>query len=122
MPDHRGYASNSPKNWASAPCQRTRRALRFFPQRENPIPDLRPKAAFVTPASHRAGIELINQLNADCAEHARAMTVWGRGFKLRTAARLQLSATEALDIAKEPDRVLRLYGIERGQSNIRRPS
>ena len=114
LPDHRGYASNGPKNWASAFLPTHTQGTTIFPQRENPIPDLHPKAAFVTPASHRAGIELINQLNAGYAEtrpgddrlEARIQT-----YEL--AARLQLSATEALDIAKEPDHVLKLYGIER---------
>ena len=101
LPDHRGYASNGPKNWASAFLPTHTQGTTIFPQRENPIPDLHPKAAFVTPASHRAGIELINQLNAGYAEtrpgddrlEARIQT-----YEL--AARLQLSATEALDIAK----------------------
>ena len=114
LPDHRGYASNGPKNWASAFLPTHTQGTTIFPQRENPIPDLHPKAAFVTPASHRAGIELINQLNAGYAEtrpgddrlEARIQT-----YEL--AARLQLSATEALDIAKEPDHVLKLYGLER---------
>jgi len=114
LPDHRGYASNGPKNWASAFLPTHTQGTTIFPQRENPIPDLHPKAAFVTPASHRAGIDLINQLNADYAEtrpgddrlEARIQT-----YEL--AARLQLSATEALDIAKEPDHVLKLYSIER---------
>ena len=114
VPDHRGYASNGPKNWASAFLPTHTQGTTIFPQRENPIPDLHPKAAFVTPASHRAGIDLINQLNAGYAEtrpgddrrEARIQT-----YEL--AARLQLSATEALDIAKEPDHVLKLYGFER---------
>ena len=114
LPDHRGYASNGPKNWASAFLPTHTQGTTIFPQRENPIPDLHPKAGFVTPASHRAGIDLINQLNAGYAEtrpgddrlEARIQT-----YEL--AARLQLSATEALDIAKEPDHVLKLYGLER---------
>lgn len=114
LPDHRGYASNGPKNWASAFLPTHTQGTTIFPQRENPIPDLHPKAGFVTPASHRAGINLINQLNAGYAEtrpgddrlEARIQT-----YEL--AARLQLSATEALNIAKEPDHVLKLYGIER---------
>ena len=114
LPDHRGYASNGPKNWSSAFLPTHTQGTTIFPQRENPIPDLHPKAGFVTPASHRAGIDLINQLNAGYAEtrpgddrlEARIQT-----YEL--AARLQLSATEALDIAKEPDHVLKLYGLER---------
>ena len=114
LPDHRGYASNGPKNWASAFLPTHTQGTTIFPQRENPIPDLHPKAGFVTKNSHRAGIDLINQLNAGYAEtrpgdnrlEARIQT-----YEL--AARLQLSATEALDIAQEPDHVLKLYGLSR---------
>ncbi|MEC8928816.1 MAG: DUF1501 domain-containing protein [Verrucomicrobiota bacterium] len=114
LPDHRGYASNGPKNWASAFLPTHTQGTTIFPQRENPIPDLHPKAGFVTKDSHRAGIDLINRLNAGYAEtrpgddrlEARIQT-----YEL--AARLQLSATEALDIAKEPDHVLKLYGLSR---------
>ncbi len=116
LPDHRGYASNGPKNWASAFLPTNTQGTTCFPQRENPIPDLHPKAGFVTKASHRAGIDLINRLNAGYAKsrvgddrlEARIQT-----YEL--AARLQLSATEALDIAKEPAYVLKLYGLDRMQ-------
>ena len=56
LPDHRGYASNGPKNWASAFLPTHTQGTTIFPQRENPIPDLHPKAGFVTPASHRAAV------------------------------------------------------------------
>ena len=116
LPDHRGYASNGPKNWASAFLPTHTQGTTIFPQRENPIPDLHPKAGFVTKESHRAGIDLINRLNAGYAKtrtgddrlEARIQT-----YEL--AARLQLSATEALNISKEPAHVLKLYGLEREQ-------
>ena len=116
LPDHRGYASNGPKNWASAFLPTSTQGTTIFPQRENPIPDLHPKAGFVTKESHRAGIDLINRLNAGYAKtrtgddrlEARIQT-----YEL--AARLQLSATEALNISKEPEHVLKLYGLEREQ-------
>ena len=114
LPDHRGYASNGPKNWASAFLPTHSQGTTIFPQRENPIPDLHPKAGFVTPASHRAGIDLINQLNAGYAETRQGDDrLEARIQTYELAARLQLSATEALDIAKEPDHVLKLYGLER---------
>ena len=114
LPDHRGYASNGPKNWASAFLPTHSQGTTTFPQRENPIPDLHPKAGFVTPASHRAGIDLINQLNAGYAETRQGDDrLEARIQTYELAARLQLSATEALDIAKEPDHVLKLYGLER---------
>jgi hypothetical protein len=116
LPDHRGYASNGPKNWASAFLPTSTQGTTIFPQRGNPIPDLHPKAGFVTKESHRAGIDLINRLNAGYAKtrtgddrlEARIQT-----YEL--AARLQVSAAEALNISKEPAHVLKLYGLEREQ-------
>ena len=114
LPDHRGYASNGPKNWASAFLPTNSQGTTIFPQRENPIPDLHPKAGFVTAASHRAGIDLINQLNAGYAEtRAGDDRLEARIQTYELAARLQLSATEALNITKEPDHVLKLYGLSR---------
>jgi hypothetical protein len=116
LPDHRGYASNGPKNWASAFLPTSTQGTTIFPQRENPIPDLHPKAGFVTKASHRAGIDLINRLNAGYAKsRVGDDRLEARIKTYELAARLQLSATEALDIAKEPAHVLKLYGLDRTQ-------
>ena len=116
LPDHRGYASNGPKNWASAFLPTSTQGTTIFPQRENPIPDLHPKVGFVTKASHRAGIDLINRLNAGYAKsRVGDDRLEARIKTYELAARLQLSATEALDIAKEPAHVLKLYGLDRTQ-------
>jgi len=116
LPDHRGYASNGPKNWGSAFLPTHTQGTTIFPQRENPIPDLHPKAGFVTKESHRAGIDLINRLNAGYAKtRAGDDRLEARIKTYELAARLQLSATEALNISKEPAHVLKLYGLEREQ-------
>ena len=116
LPDHRGYASNGPKNWASAFLPTNTQGTTIFPQRENPIPDLHPKASFVTKESHRTGIDLINQLNTGYAKTRTGdERLEARIQTYELAARLQLSATEALDISKEPDHVLKLYGLNRDQ-------
>ena len=116
LPDHRGYASNGPKNWASAFLPTNTQGTTIFPQRENPIPDLHPKAGFVTKESHRASIDLINRLNAGYAKSRMGDDrLEARIQTYELAARLQLSATEALNISKEPEHVLKLYGLERDQ-------
>ncbi len=116
LPDHRGYASNGPKNWASAFLPTNTQGTTIFPQRENPIPDLHPKAGFVTKESHRASIDLINRLNAGYAKSRMGDDrLEARIQTYELAARLQLSATEALNISKEPEHVLKLYGLEREQ-------
>ena len=116
LPDHRGYASNGPKNWASAFLPTNTQGTTIFPQRENPIPDLHPRAGFVTKESHRASIDLINRLNAGYAKSRMGDDrLEARIQTYELAARLQLSATEALNISKEPEHVLKLYGLERDQ-------
>lgn len=114
LPDHRGYASNGPKNWGSAFLPANCQGTVVFPQRENPIEDLRPHARFVTKAGDRAGLELLNQMNrryqqlrqGDSRLEARI-----RSYEL--AARMQLSAPEALDISGEPKHILKMYGLDR---------
>ena len=117
LPDHRGYASNGPKNWASAFLPTHTQGTTIFPQRKNPIPDLHPTAKFVTAKSHTEGINLINQLNAGYAESRPGDSrLEARIQSYELAAHLQLSAIEALNIAKEPEHVLKLYGLDRPQN------
>ena len=117
LPDHRGYASNGPKNWASAFLPTHTQGTTIFPQRKNPIPDLHPTAKFVTAKSHTEGINLINQLNTGYAESRPGDSrLEARIQSYELAAHLQLSAIEALNIAKEPEHVLKLYGLDRPQN------
>jgi hypothetical protein len=114
LPDHRGYASNGPKNWASAFLPAHTQGTTIFPQRENPIEDLLPRADFVTADSDRAGLELLNRVNrrfeqerpGDSRLEARI-----RSYEL--AARMQLAAPEAMDLSREPEHVLKMYGLDR---------
>lgn len=118
LPDHRGYASNGPKNWGSAFLPTNTQGTTIFPQRSNPIPDLYPQDKFVTDTSHKEGIDLINNLNRSYSERRPADDrLEARIKSYELAARLQLSATEALDISSEPDYVLKMYGLSQIQKN-----
>ena len=113
LPDHRGYASNGPKNWGSAFLPTHTQGTTIFPQRENPIEDLHAKADYITNESHRAGLKLVDQLNRRHFQTRKddpRLEARIRSYEL--AGRLQLSATEALDISKEPAHILKLYGLE----------
>ncbi len=114
LPDHRGYASNGPKNWGSAFLPASTQGTSIFPQRQNPIEDLLPRAEFVTPHSDRDGFQLLNQFNRDYS-HDRLgdsrLAARIRSYEL--AAKMQLSAPEALDISREPAHILRMYGLPR---------
>ncbi len=114
LPDHRGYASNGPKNWGSAFLPASCQGTAIFPQRPTPIHDLLPAAPFVTPQANADGLRLLSQFNAlhrvprfdDSRLAARI-----RSYEL--AARMQLSAPEALRISDEPEYILRMYGVDR---------
>jgi len=114
LPDHRGFASNGPKNWGSAFLPASCQGTAIFPQRKNPIEDLHPQAEFVTAKSDADGLQLLQSVNrryqqqraADSRLEARI-----RSYEL--AAKMQLSAPEALDISREPRHVLKMYGLDR---------
>jgi len=114
LPDHRGYASNGPKNWGSAFLPASSQGTVVFPQRENPIEDLHPRADFVTEAGDRAGLDLLGRLNRRHQEQRGGdsrLEARIRSYEL--AASMQLSAPEALDLSREPAHILRLYGLQR---------
>ena len=114
LPDHRGFASNGPKNWSSAFLPASSQGTAVFPQRDDPIEDLLPHAKFATQASDAAGLAMLNRINrryqsqrpGDSRLEARV-----RSYEL--AAAMQLSAPEALDISGEPEHVLKMYGLDR---------
>lgn len=114
LPDHRGFASNGPKNWGSAFLPASTQGTMIFPQRDNPIEDLQPRSEFVTADGDRQGLQLLDRLNrrhesqrpGDSRLEARI-----RSYEL--AARMQLSAPEALDLSGETRPTLRMYGLDR---------
>jgi len=114
LPDHRGFASNGPKNWASGFLPASTQGTIIFPQRESPIDDLYARAEFVSADGDQAGLSLLQRFNrghesrspGDSRLDARI-----RSYEL--AARMQLSAPEALDLSKEPEHILKMYGLDR---------
>lgn len=114
LPDHRGFASNGPKNWGSAFLPASSQGTAIFPQRENPIDDLSPQAEFVTAKSEAASRQLLAQMNRRYQEQRHddsRLEARLRSYEL--AARMQLSAPEALDLSKEPKHILSMYGLSR---------
>ncbi len=116
LPDHRGFASNGPKNWDSAFLPGQHAGTIIYPGQPNPIADLFPgrAGAYVTPASETAAHEVLASLNR---QHALArdgdtrLDARIRSYEL--AARMQLAAPEAMDLLSEPDYILDLYGVRR---------
>lgn len=116
LPDHRGFASNGPKNWDSAFLPPQFAGTAIFPGRANPIADLMPgkRGDFINTRSEAATHELLASLNHEHLKNRESdarLDARVRSYEL--AARMQLAAPEALDISKEPDYLLDLYGIDR---------
>jgi hypothetical protein len=121
LPDHRGFASNGPKNWDAAFLPSQHSGTMIFPGRENPITDLYPdkRGQFITPHSEAAAQDLMKRLNR---QHAEMREGDGRlDSRIRSyelAAKMQLAAPEALDISQEPAHILKLYGLDHGKQSF----
>ena len=114
LPDHRGFASNGPKNWGSAflPAQHQGTIIR--PGTANPIVDLRPPvgAKFITKKAEVDGQALLANFNsAHAAQREGDSRLEARIKSYELAARMQLAAPEALDISKEPQYIRDMYGL-----------
>jgi hypothetical protein len=115
LPDHRGYASNGPKNWDSAFLPAQHAGTIIYPGRENPIADLYAdkRGDFISPASETAAHALMARINREhwaAREDDTRLDARIRSYEL--AAKMQLAAPEAMDLSKEPAYILDLYGID----------
>ncbi|MBI3881451.1 MAG: DUF1501 domain-containing protein [Verrucomicrobia bacterium] len=116
LPDHRGLASNGVKNWDAAFLPSQHSGTVIYPGRENPISDLFPhrQGDFITRDSESAAHELMMRLNQQhAATRAGDARLDARIRSYELAARMQLAAPEALDISREPDSILAMYGVDR---------
>ncbi|HMF13704.1 MAG TPA: DUF1501 domain-containing protein [Gemmataceae bacterium] len=121
LPDHRGFASNGPKNWDSAFLPAQHQGTIIYPGREQPIADLFPgkRADFIRKQSEADGQALLGKLNrtyAAAREGDSRLDARIRSYEL--AAKMQLAAPEALDISREPEYVLKMYGLDHGQQSF----
>ncbi len=120
LPDRRGYAPNGPKNWGAGFLPAEHQGTIIRPGTQNPITDLFPaKGSFINSKSDAGALSLLNELNrrhevsrpGDSRLNARI-----RSYEL--AARMQLSAPDALDMSNEPKHILKMYGLDHGQSSF----
>ncbi len=118
MPDRRGLASNGQKNWSSEFLPAQHQGTIFRAGEENPIRDLFPaENSYINSDSDAAALAVMKQLNqlheADRAGDSR-LEARIRSYEL--AAKMQLSAPEAVDLSGEPAHILKLYGLDHGKS------
>ena len=120
LPDHRGYASNGPKNWDTAFLPAQHQGTIIHPGAANPIADLRANpASFVTPASDRDALRLLKRLNRRHLELAPGdsrLEARIRSYEL--AGRMQLAAPEVLDLSGESKHTLKLYGLDQDRTSF----
>jgi hypothetical protein len=114
LPDHRGLASNGTKNWDAAFLPSQHQGTVIYPGMATPIADLFPdrRGDFITPAGESAGAGILAQINAaHAASRPGDERLEARIRSYELAAGMQLAAPEALDIAREPAKILERYGI-----------
>lgn len=115
LPDPRGFPMNGPINWGAgflpATYQGTALATRAsMPPIHNLFP---PEDDRLTSESDRDTFDFLRTLNSKHASQRPGDSeLEARINSYELAARLQLSAPEAVDISKESEAVHRLYGID----------
>ncbi|MEN9678386.1 MAG: hypothetical protein RIS76_4282 [Verrucomicrobiota bacterium] len=82
-----------------------------FQPGDTPIPDLHPQKG-TTPAERERRMHALSVLNREFREtYEMQSSIAGRTRAYELAARMQMSAPEAVDFGSEPESVKRLYGI-----------
>ena len=115
LPDSKGLPYNQKGNFSSGFLPVTHQGTILKPSAPNPIGDLFPPASakYITKESEQDGLALLNQLNR------RHLEQWPGDSRLEArigsyelAAKLQLSAPEALDVSGESEATKKLYGLD----------
>jgi hypothetical protein len=111
LPDPRGLPVDGIRNWSSGWLPPVYQGTRFRSEGV-PVLNLKPKAP--RPADVEEGrLKLLADLNADHKErHPDEAELDARISSFELAARMQLAATDALDVAREPAAVQALYGLD----------
>lgn len=115
IPDARGFAPNGPQNWSAGFLPAAFQGTMIRPSAPEPIANLFPPKSerYVTAESSRAGLAVLGELNARHRELRDGDSLLeARIGSYALAARLQLSAPEALDIAGESAATHKLYGLD----------
>jgi hypothetical protein len=115
LPDPKGLPYNNAGNFSAGFLPAAHQATIIRPTAPVPIADLYPpkSATFISRRSEQDGLKLLQELNREhLAENPGDSRLEARIASYELAARMQLSAPEALDLAREPEPVRRLYGTD----------
>jgi hypothetical protein len=111
LPDPRGLPVDGIRNWSSGWMPPLYQGT-VFRSEGMPVLNLKPKTAR-PPDVEEGRLGLLGKLNADHkARHPEELELDARIASFELAARMQLSATDALDVAKESPATHALYGLD----------
>ena len=114
LPDHRGLPYNATGNFSQGFLPAAHQGMVVHPSRRIPIANLQPPATArgVTAESEAAGLRLLGELNREhLTDRPGDSRLPARIASYELAARLQLTAPEALDLSGESQRTLDAYGL-----------
>jgi hypothetical protein len=115
LPDPRGLPYNAKGNFSAGFLAMTHQGTVINAAAPEPIPDLFPPASakFLNSPAEREGLARLAAMNRRHAErHEGDSRLESRIASYELAARMQLAAPEALDLAGESPATRRLYGLE----------
>ena len=115
LPDARGLPYNNRGNFSPGFLSAAHQATLIRPNAATPIANIRPPAMarHITAGSEAEGLALLRQLNhRHLLERPGDTRLEARIESYELAARMQLSAPEALDLTRENETTRRAYGLE----------
>jgi hypothetical protein len=115
MPDPKGLPYNSKGNFTSGFLPVTHQGTIINPGSPTPIPDLFPAnhPAYINDQSEKEGLALLNKLNKEHQSEREGDTrLESRIASYELAAKMQMSAPDALDVSKETEETKKLYGLD----------
>jgi uncharacterized protein (DUF1501 family) len=115
LPDPRGLPYNNAGNFSTGFLPAAHQGVLIRPSNPVPIANLQPPASakHITPGSEKEGLDLLRQLNEEHrAKNPGDSRLDARIAGYELAARMQLSAPDALDLSKESAATRKLYGLD----------
>ena len=114
LPDHRGLPYNNQGNFSAGFLPAANAATIIKPNSPNPIANLHPpsRSSQITATSEADGLQLLEELNRNhLSDHPGDSRLEARIKSFELAAKMQLSAPDALDVSKETRQTHDSYGL-----------